>query len=70
MKKIAVREEKWGDCVIWHDPKDKSYSIQVRNVMSGPYTLKELSSVRENIADVISQDGRYLFIETEEDTNV
>ena len=62
-KTIAVRDDRFGDNRISYNPYTRDFMFCINGKPAGPFTLKELQGLRENINDVVSMRGTYLFIE-------
>lgn len=62
-KTIAVRDDRYGNNVISHKPGTDEYMFSINGKPAGPFTLKELQGLRENINDVVGMRKSYLYIE-------
>ena len=56
-KPIAVRDDRSGNTVVSHNPEEGKYRLSVSGKLAGPYTMRELEVLRDNIADVIDMKG-------------
>lgn len=59
---VAVRQNGLGNCVISYWPAGKLFICSVNGALSGPYTIREIESLRDNFNDVIELNGSYLYI--------
>ena len=62
---IAVRDDRLGLCTISHNPnaaKDK-FMVGINGKTAGPFSESELKALVENMKDVLSMRGRYLYIQ-------
>jgi len=62
-KPIAVRDDRLGTCVISFHITEKKFFIYVNGKNVGPLELRDLSSLKENVNDVLSMKGQYMFID-------
>lgn len=62
-KTIAVRDDRFGNNVISYSPTKDDFMFSINGKPAGPFTLKELQGLRENINDVVSMRKNFLYIE-------
>jgi len=62
-KSIAVRDDRYGNNVISYNPTRKDFMFSINGKPAGPFTLKEMQGLKENINDVVSMRGNFLYIE-------
>jgi hypothetical protein len=63
-KPIAVRDDRLGICVISYNHDLKEYFLMVNGKGVGTFNLRDLKSLKENLADVIELKGRFVYIES------
>ena len=59
---IAVRDDHMGNTVVSFNTEERKFLLSVDGKLAGPFTLNELKALNENINDVVSMKGMYLFI--------
>jgi len=59
---VAVRDDRNGTCVMSFNPVTKMFYFSVNEIAAGPYKLDELKSLRENIDDIVTMKGHFVFI--------
>lgn len=60
---IAVRDDRQGRCIISYNRDIKTFYFSVNGSAAGPFTEKDLRQLMENIKDVLSMKGNFLYIE-------
>lgn len=59
---IAVRDDRQGKCVISFNRDTKTFYFSVNGSAAGPFNEKDLRQLMENIRDVLSMKGNFLYI--------
>lgn len=63
-KPIAVRDDRQGSCVISFNRDLKLFYFSVNKQVAGPFNVKDLQQLAENIKDVLSMKGNFLYIDS------
>lgn len=54
---IAIRDDRSGNTVVSHNPIEGKYLVSVSGKLSGPYTMRELEVLKDNVQDVLDMKG-------------
>jgi hypothetical protein len=64
---VAVRDDRYGKCRVYHHPSINSYFLSVNGKILGPLNVAELRNIRENVDDVLELRGRYVYLDIGDD---
>jgi hypothetical protein len=59
---VAVRDDRNGTCVMSFNPVTKMFYFSINEIAAGPFKLDELKGLKENIDDIVSMRGQFVFI--------
>jgi hypothetical protein len=59
---VAVRDDRHGTNIMSFNPVTKMFYFSINGIAAGPFKLDELQSLKENVDDIASMKGHFIFI--------